>query len=70
MKYPKRRQYEYAKQKKYRRRNWGTYTNALRRRGDLTMLVQGQRPAPALMRARCGLLIHARLLSRLFRGVR
>ncbi len=37
MKYPKRSQYKYAKQKKYRRRNWGAYNDALRRRGDLTI---------------------------------
>ena len=37
MKYPKRSQYKYAKQKKYRIRNWGKYNEALRRRGDLTI---------------------------------
>ena len=37
MKYPKRSQYKYAKQKKYGRRNWAAYNDALRRRGDLTI---------------------------------
>ena len=37
MKYPKRRQYKHAKQKKYRIRNWAEYNEALRRRGDLTV---------------------------------
>ncbi len=37
MKYPKRSQYRYAKQQKYRTRNWREYNEALRRRGDLTI---------------------------------
>ena len=37
MKYPKRSQYKHAKKKKYPIRNWGAYTEALRRRGDLTV---------------------------------
>ena len=37
MKYPKRSQYKVAKQKKYRRRNWAAYNDALCRRGDLTI---------------------------------
>ncbi len=37
MKYPKRSQYKHAKKTKYRIRNWGAYTEALRRRGDLTV---------------------------------
>ena len=36
MQYPKRSQYKHAK-KKYRRRNWRAYTEALRHRGDLTV---------------------------------
>ena len=37
MQYPKRSQYKHAKKKKYRIRNWRAYTEALRRRGDLTV---------------------------------
>ena len=37
MQYPKRSQYKHAKKKKYRLRNWRSYTEALRRRGDLTV---------------------------------
>ncbi len=37
MKYPKRSQYKHAKKKKYCVCNWGAYTKALRRRGDLTV---------------------------------
>jgi IS5 family transposase len=37
MKYPKRSQYKYAKQKKYRVRNWTEYNESLRRRGDLNI---------------------------------
>ena len=36
MQYPKRSQYKHAKNK-YRTRNWWAYTEALRRRGDLTV---------------------------------
>ena len=36
MQYPRRSQYKHAK-KKYRIRNWRAYTEALRRRGDLTV---------------------------------
>ena len=37
MKYPKRSQYNHAKQKKYHVRNWAEYNDGLRRRGDLTV---------------------------------
>ena len=37
MQYPRRSQYKHAKKKKYRIRNWWSYTESLRRRGDLTV---------------------------------
>ena len=37
MQYPKRSQYNNAKKKKYPIRNWQAYTEALRRRGGLTV---------------------------------
>ena len=44
MKYPKRCQYKHAKQKKYHVRNWAEYNEGLRRRGDLTVWFDEEKP--------------------------